>query len=93
MKHMRQPSVGGVPEYNDHNLQSTAKRQAAFDTPENDVYIDMLVKQGFARQEAEHLVYMREHLYENPEIIQRMAEDSHLLFARWLYEHGEIHEN
>ena len=24
MKHMRQPSMGGVPEYNDHHLQSTA---------------------------------------------------------------------
>lgn len=56
------------------------------------VLLDYLIEMGFAWEEAAKLLNMREHLYKNVEMRQRMAGDSRLLFARWLYEHGEICE-
>ena len=55
--------------------------------------LDYLLNAGFQGEEAMHLVHLREHLYDNSEMQQRMAEDSHMLFARWLYEQGEINES
>lgn len=93
MKHIGPSPMEGFFEYNEHSIQNAAKMYAQPDITEHDASIDMLVKRGFAREEAERLLYLQEHLYENPEITQRMAEDNHLLFARWLYEQGEIYED
>jgi hypothetical protein len=93
MKHIGQSSMGGFSDYNEHSIQNAAKMHAQPDIAEHSASIDMLVKRGFTREEAERLLHLQEHLYENPEIIQRMAEDNRLLFARWLYKQGEIYED
>ena len=53
---------------------------------------EYLLGQGFTWDEARNLQHQRTHLYENVEMQQRMADDSHIRFARWLYEQGEINE-
>src|SRR5918911_713745 len=54
--------------------------------------LDALLEAGFAWEEAVTLLSLREHLYENSEIRQRMADDPRLNFVRWLYLNGEIDE-
>ena len=53
---------------------------------------EYLLSQGFTWDEARKLQHQRTHLYENVEMQQRMADDSRIRFARWLYEQGEISE-
>ncbi len=53
---------------------------------------EYLLSQGFTWDEARKLQHQRTHLYENIEMQQRMADDSRIRFARWLYEQGEISE-
>ncbi|MBE3560110.1 MAG: hypothetical protein IMW89_12930 [Ktedonobacteraceae bacterium] len=55
--------------------------------------LELLTTMDFSQEEVNRLLKLREHLYENSEMLQRMADDSRLQFARWLYEQGEIHEN
>jgi hypothetical protein len=55
--------------------------------------IDYLIDTGFAWEEAATLLNMREHLYENAEMFQRMANDHRIQFVQWLYAHGEISDN
>jgi len=47
---------------------------------------------GFTLDEANKLRHQRTHIYENAEMQQRLADDSRMHFARWLYEHGEMNE-
>lgn len=54
--------------------------------------VDELMEQGFLWEEAVQLVQLREHIYENAEVRQRLEEDAHMQFARWLYEQGAINE-
>ncbi len=54
--------------------------------------VDRLMEQGFLWEEAVQLVQMREHVYENVEVKQRLEADEHMQFARWLYEQGAINE-
>ena len=51
--------------------------------------IDYLMDMGFAWEEAVTLHNMREHLYENAEMQQRMTEDHRMQFVQWLYAQGE----
>ena len=53
---------------------------------------EYLMSQGFTWDETRKLQYQRTHLYENVEMQQRLADDSRIHFARWLYEQGEINE-
>ncbi len=53
---------------------------------------EYLLSQGFTWDETRKLQHQRTHLYENVEMQQRMADDSRIHFARWLYEQGEINE-
>ncbi|MGH2510685.1 MAG: hypothetical protein ACRDHZ_25205 [Ktedonobacteraceae bacterium] len=55
--------------------------------------VDMLMDRGFLWEEAVQLVQLREHVYENTEVRQRLEEDAHMQFARWLYEQGAINED
>lgn len=55
--------------------------------------VDMLMARGFLWEEAVQLVQLREHVYENVEMKQRLEEDSHMQFVRWLYEQGAINED
>ena len=59
---------------------------------EEHMLLDYLLGVGFMWEEAVKLLHLREHLYENAEMQQRMADDSRMHFARWLYEHGEMSE-
>lgn len=54
--------------------------------------LDALMKNGFGWDEAVRLMYFREHLYSNSEVQQRIANDHHMQFVRWLYEQGELEE-
>ncbi len=81
MKNKQQP---GFPEYNATTEAST------IGTVEEQMLVDYLIEMGFVWEEAVKLLNLREHLYENAEMRQRMADDCRLQFARWLYEHGEI---
>ena len=53
---------------------------------------EYLMSLGFTWDETRRLQYQRTHLYENVEMQQRMADDSRISFARWLYEQDEINE-
>ncbi len=53
---------------------------------------EYLLGLGFTQDEVRKLQHQRAHLYENAEMQQRMADDSRIRFARWLYEQGEISE-
>jgi hypothetical protein len=54
--------------------------------------LETLMKNGFEWEEAVRLAYLRDHLYTNSEMRQRMANDHRMQFARWLYEQGELQE-
>lgn len=54
--------------------------------------VDALMERGFLWEEAVQLVQLREHVYENVEVKQRLEADEHMQFARWLYEQGAINE-
>jgi hypothetical protein len=52
--------------------------------------LSSLIERGFTWEESLRLLSLHDHLYELPEVQQRMCDDPHLQFARWLYEQGEI---
>jgi hypothetical protein len=88
----RQPFMGGFPEYNERAIQGAEIAASTVGAPEEQMLLDYLIDIGFVWEAAAKLLNLREHLYENPEMRQRMAEDHRMLFARWLYEQGEITE-
>ncbi len=81
----RQPSMGGFSEYNERALQDAEIAASTVGVSEEQMLLDYLIEMGF-------VLNLRDHLYENAEMRQRMAEDHRMLFARWLYEQGEITE-
>jgi len=88
MKNHPQPS-----EFNERRTQHAEAMNEAASTGEAQVLLDYLIDNGFAWEEAIKLVHMREHIHDNSEVRQRMADDAHMQFARWLYEQGELNEN
>jgi len=97
MKNMSQPFMGGFPEQNERTdrIPTTGDRSreaSAIGTIEDQILLDYLIEMGFVWEEAVKLLNLREHLYENAEMRQRLADDSRMLFARWLYEQGEMSE-
>ena len=59
------------------------------DTPiEDQLALDALFDQGFTWEQGLRLLILRDHIYDVPEVAERITEDPHLNFARWLYEHG-----
>ena len=93
MQNQHQPSPGGQAEPNnqlEHYLETTL---FPTEPSEDQQLIERLFDTGFDWEEASKLIYLREHLYENTEMRQRVAEDSRMHFARWLYEHGEMGED
>ncbi|HLG60519.1 MAG TPA: hypothetical protein VKY19_01205 [Ktedonosporobacter sp.] len=87
----RQPP-GGAFEHNEQLLQHIRTGSSSEEAQEEQVQLDYLMESGFEWGEAVKLLCMREHLYENSEVRQRMADDLRTHFVRWLYEHGEISE-
>ena len=61
-------------------------------TPGGQAQVEALMNVGFAADEAVRLLSFRDHLYSNGEMMQRMANDQRMQFARWLYEQGELRE-
>ncbi|MBA2393399.1 MAG: hypothetical protein H0V70_11730 [Ktedonobacteraceae bacterium] len=55
--------------------------------------IEQLISLGFEWEEAAKLCDLREYLYDNDEMRERVANDSRMHFARWLYQNGEIKED
>ncbi len=92
MKEPFQPPAGGFSEFNEHRVPPTSVEATRSETGEEQMFLDYLLATGFELDEAQKLVEMREHLYENAEMRQRMAEDYRMQFARWLYEQGELRE-
>jgi len=92
MKNRSQSAMGGFPEHNERIAESTEIEAAGARPSEEQMFLDYLIEMGFAWKEAMRLLELREHLHENAEIRQRMADDYRMHFARWLYEHGEIGE-
>jgi hypothetical protein len=93
MKRNKQPSEYSwqSPEYNERGkyigLSDLQER-----TRLEQEQVESLMERGFFWEEAVKLVQMHEHIYENVEVRQRMAEDDYMQFARWLYEQGAINE-
>ena len=55
---------------------------------ETHLAMDKLFDAGCTWEEGIRLLTLREHYFELPETRERLAEDGHLGFARWLYQHG-----
>ena len=92
MKNTPQPSMGGFSEHNEQAVQHMEKETASIETSQERLLIDYLIEVGFAWEEAAKLLNLREHVYENAEMRQRLADDQRMQFARWLYARGEINE-
>ena len=90
MKNAQDPA--GFPEHNEHLVQHAEKEGLRDSMPANQLLLDSLMEAGFAWEEAVKLLQMREDLYDNVEMRQRMADDNRMQFARWLYERGDLSE-
>jgi hypothetical protein len=93
MGNIQSSSTGGYPEFPERYQKSTHRYKARHDKPTtvaDQMMIDYLIDTGFAWGEAVTLFNIREHLYENGEMHERMADDLRIQFVQWLYEHGEI---
>ena len=91
MRNTQSSSAGGHPEFSEKREKSTHQFEAKHYKPSTEsdqARIDYLMERGFTWEEAVTLLNMREHLYENAEMHERMAEDSRMQFVKWLYEHS-----
>ena len=93
MKRTHQQSSWGSSEHDEPVIHSVSTDQESVENTNDSIQLDILMKTGFSRQEAIRLSHLHKHLYENVEVRQRLSQDNRLLFARWLFEHGEMHEN
>lgn len=86
MKKQKQPS-----DYNDYGkyIELSDERER---TLQEQRQVEDLMRRGFFWEEAIKLTQFHEHLYENVEMRQRLADDEYMQFARWLYEQGAINE-
>ena len=93
MPNKAQSSPGGFSEYsNERPVQHAEREVAPQEISEERLFMDYLLDAGFEWEEASKLLHLRDHLYENGEMHQRMSDDYRMHFARWLYEQGEISE-
>lgn len=88
MQNRQSSSQGNVSESGQRVEGSTSKANMMEELRQQ----EYLLGQGFTWDETRKLQHQRTHLYENVEMQQRMADDSRIHFARWLYEQGEINE-
>ena len=82
-------------EYNERQGELAPPLEAQQYTPSSDrdqVMLEYLINTGFLWEEAKMLLHLREHLYENAEMCQRITDDLRMHFARWLYINGEMDE-
>ncbi len=93
MKNSSQPARGSYYEHNERVVQHPGLETHDDELDRESRLIEQLLTMGFLWEEAVQLLALRANLYENAEMLQRQAEDRRMLFARWLYEQGEITEN
>jgi hypothetical protein len=58
----------------------------------NSADFEHLREQGFAKDEATKLIYMKDHVVEQIEYREMLEEQHRLAFIRWLVEHDRISE-
>ena len=87
MKNSPQPS-----EQNELRILNAQIKSQVENKSEEQMLLDYLIDAGFMLNEALQLLDLREHLYTNTEMQQRLADDARMQFARWLYEQGELNE-
>jgi hypothetical protein len=73
----------------DDDDELTCELLAADDISLDDhLALDDLFDAGFTWEEGVRLLILREHLYEVPEVRERVTGDPHVHFVRWLYHQG-----
>jgi hypothetical protein len=87
------PPSDGFSEPPERQIRHVDVKHYKQSTPANQALLDYLLDSGFHWDEAITLLHLRENLYENVEMRQRMADDYRMHFARWLYEHGLVGED
>ncbi len=92
MKDRPQHSSGGFSEYSEPVVQHSRNETSITGAVAEQLLLDYLLDMGFTQEVARKLLDLREHLYENAEMRQRMADNYRMQFARWLREQGEIKE-
>ena len=88
MKNSPQPS-----EQNERHARYAQIKSHVGNISEEQMLLDYLIDAGFVLDEAIQLLHLREHLYANTEMQQRLADDARMQFVRWLYEQGELEED
>ena len=91
MRNMQSPDECSEP--CKHVPQKIDARRYALDTGTDQMMLDYLLDCGFLWEEAITLLSLREHLYENAEMYQRITDDHRMQFAKWLYEHDMVSDN
>lgn len=81
-----------IDEFENHVQESWTRRITAPGYPDQYRQLQYLVDEGFLWKEATKLLRLREHIYENTEMRQRIEADPYLCFMRWLYRQGELTE-
>ena len=93
MKNMQPSSSGGHSDYSEKKeAQRFEAKRSSLEKDSDQLTLDYLLHEGFMWEEAVLLLHMREHLYENKEMRQRVTDDHRMHFVRWLYAHGEMNE-
>jgi len=87
MKNTQPPFRG---EYHERAMPSVGAEVSYPQTAYEQRQLAILLEADFSCEEAVKLLALRENLYENSEMRQRVENDYRLHFVLWLYEHGEL---
>jgi hypothetical protein len=93
MKDFQQPATNSFFEQHERPQQFASPGARFFEAAVEHAQLDTLIESGFKWDEALRLLTLREHLYQNKEIRQRIENDNRMQFARWLYQQGEMAED
>ena len=92
MQNRQQAPDNNFSDHDEYAAQQAETDASPASSMEEKRQLDYLLGSGFTWEEAVKLLHQRTHLYENVEMQQRMADNSRMHFARWLYEQGELYE-
>ncbi|GCE13907.1 hypothetical protein [Tengunoibacter tsumagoiensis] len=90
MKNMPSSSAGGSSDHSDKSVKKADAKHYRPDNYEEQMSLDYLIHQGFQWDEAATLLTMKEHLYDNREMRQRMEDNYRMQFVKWLREQGQM---
>jgi hypothetical protein len=91
MKNMQAPDGYSEPGKHVHHKLDT--RHYVMDTGTDHMMLDYLLNSGFLWDEAITLLNLREHLYENAEMRQRITDDYRMQFVKWLFEQKMVSDD